>query len=56
MRLSIAPRVQSHSRNRAPGSLVAAPRTKTPRLTAQQAGAKPIRVMGVGGPFLYAVA
>jgi hypothetical protein len=50
MRLSITPRVQSRSRSRAPGSLAGTPKTKTPRLTAQQAGAKPVRVMGVAGP------
>jgi hypothetical protein len=46
MRLSIAPRVQSRSRSRALGSFAGTPKPKTPRLTAQQAGAKPIRVMG----------
>jgi hypothetical protein len=50
MRLSTAPRVQSRSRSRAPGSPAGTPKPKTPRLTAQQAGAKPIRFMGVGGP------
>jgi hypothetical protein len=50
MRLSIAPRVQSRSRSRALGSLAGVPKPKTPRLTAEQAGAKPIRVMGVAGP------
>jgi hypothetical protein len=50
MRLSIAPRVQSRSPSREPGSLAVTPKPKTPRLTAQQAGAKPIRVMGVAGP------
>jgi hypothetical protein len=50
MRLSIAPPTQSRSPSRGPGSLAATPKPKTPRLTAQQAGAKPIRVMGVGGP------
>jgi hypothetical protein len=30
--------------------LAGTPKPKTPRLTAQQAGAKPIRVMGVAGP------
>jgi hypothetical protein len=50
MRFSIAPRVQSRTRSRAPGSLAGTPKPKTPRLTAQQTGAKPIRVMGVAGP------
>ena len=50
MRLSIAPPAQSRSRSRAPGSLPGAPKPKTPRLTAQQAGAVPVRVMGVAGP------
>jgi hypothetical protein len=50
MRLSIAPHVQSRSRNRGPGSLAGTPKPKTPRLTAQQAGAVPTRVMGVAGP------
>ena len=50
MRLSLSPRVQPHSRGREPGSLAGAPKPKTPRLTAQQAGAKPIRVMRVAGP------
>jgi hypothetical protein len=34
MRLSIAPRVQSRSRSREPGSLAGTPKPKTPRLTA----------------------
>jgi hypothetical protein len=50
MRLSIAPPAQSRSRSRAPGSLAGAPKPKTPRLTAQQAGAVPVRVMGLAGP------
>jgi hypothetical protein len=50
MRLSIPPRVQSRSRSREPGSLAGTPKPNTLRLTAQQAGAKPTRVMGVAGP------
>jgi hypothetical protein len=50
MKFSLAPRVQSRSRSRGPGSLAGAPKTKTPRLNAQQAGAVPIRVMGGPGP------
>jgi hypothetical protein len=50
MRLSIAKCVQSRSRSRGPVSLAGTPKPKTPRLTAQQAGPKPVRVMGVAGP------
>jgi hypothetical protein len=50
MRLSIAPRAQSRSSGREPGSLAGTQKSKTQRLTAKQAGAKPIRVMGVAGP------
>jgi hypothetical protein len=50
MRLSITPRVKSRSRSRGPGSPAGTLKPKTPRLTAQQAGAVPVRVMGAAGP------